>query len=264
MVKFRIKYCVIAGILGSVLVGYGIFKWGGKRDYDDEIRLATPPKYTLPSKTTVVQRDIFGWKAKPGPSIDGIPYFDLFTCPSIQRVDGKLVFRTYSETIVEDTFPIYLYAIRPKPYRIKIETYTMGSNDMPPRITITDTETGKTIECVPGKRYPELRLFVKSFTTKELAKNGVLLEVPQLLVYDDDLQTDLQLTNSQKYLENYFIVVLRDTNGKEYIIRNVGEKIDIGEATCTLRYINPTEGYAKLVLTDANGHDFNKVVHLIR
>ncbi|MDR1890636.1 MAG: hypothetical protein LBQ23_00415 [Puniceicoccales bacterium] len=190
--------------------------------------------------------------------------FDLFTCPSVHREGEKTIIKAYDTLMVDDTFPLYLSEVRNKPYRLKLEGYSQSKGNDKMVIMFKDIETGKYGECAVEDKCIALKLRVIGFNTQGYEKDGVYYEFPVVTIYDDVAKKEIVLTNEQKFLDNEFLVVIKDFSGNEYIFYNIGDSVLIGEATCSLRSFNKKEGTAKLLLKDANGNEFNKTVHLIR
>jgi len=190
--------------------------------------------------------------------------FDLFTCPSMYKEQGKTIVKTYDTLIIDDTLPLYLSDIRSKPYRLKVEGYSQPKNNKPATVIFKDIETGQYDECTVNNKSKSLRIQVLKFELQDYEKDGVYYEIPMVTIYDDVLNKKIILTNEQKFLEDEYLVIIKDFSGNEYTFYAIGDSVQIGEAMCTLRSFNKKEGTAKLSLKDANGHEFNKTVHLIR
>ncbi|MDR1528804.1 MAG: hypothetical protein LBS22_04485 [Puniceicoccales bacterium] len=190
--------------------------------------------------------------------------FDLFTCPSVYSESGKTMVKPYDTLMVDDTFPLYLSEVRNKPYRIKLEGYSQSKGDGKTVIMFKDIETEKYGECAVGDKCADLKLRVIGFDLQGYEKDGVYYEFPVVTISDDIIKKEIVLTNEQKFLDNEYLLVIKDFNGNEYVFSNTGDTVSIGEATCKLSSFNKKEGVAKLSLKDANGHEFNKTIHLIR
>ncbi|MDR2603045.1 MAG: hypothetical protein LBC11_00580 [Puniceicoccales bacterium] len=173
--------------------------------------------------------------------------FDLFTCPSVYGESGKTIVKTYDVLMVDDTFPLYLSEVRNKPYRIRVEGYSQSKNDGKTVIMFKDIETDRYAECAVGDKCAELKIRVIGFDVQGYEKDGVYYEFPVVTISDDITRKEIVLTSEQKY-----------------IFYNIGDSVSMGEATCKLSSFNKKEGVAKLSLKDANGHEFNKTIHLIR
>jgi hypothetical protein len=190
--------------------------------------------------------------------------FDLFTCPSVYSESGKTIVKTYDVLMVDDTFPLYLSEVRNKPYRIRVEGYSQSKNDGKTIIMFKDIETERYGECAVGDKCAELKVRVIEFDVQGYEKDGVYYEFPVVTINDDIIKKEIVLTSEQKFLDNEYLLVIKDFNGNEYIFHNIGDSVSMGEATCKLSSFNKKEGVAKLSLKDANGHEFNKTIHLIR
>jgi hypothetical protein len=190
--------------------------------------------------------------------------FDLFTCPSVYGESGKTIVKTYDILMVDDTFPLYLSEVRNKPYRLKLEGYSQSQSDGKTVVMCRDVETGKYGECAVGDRCADLKLRVIGFNVQGYEKDGVYYEFPVVTINDDITKKEVVLTDEQKFLDNEYLVIVKDFDGNEYIFYNIGDSVSIGEATCSLYSFNKKEGIAKLSLRDANEHEFNKTIHLIR
>jgi hypothetical protein len=190
--------------------------------------------------------------------------FDLFTCPSAYKQDGKIVTKTYDTLFVDDTFPLYLSEIKNKPYRLKLEGYSQSKGNDKIVIMFKDIETGKNGECAVGDTCATLKLRVIEFDIQGYEKDGAYSEFPIVTISDDIIKKEIILTNEQKFLDDEYLIIIKDFNGNEYIFYNIGDNVQIGEATCVLHSFNKKEGVAKLSLKDAKGNEFNKVAHLIR
>ncbi|MDR0693348.1 MAG: hypothetical protein LBF49_02125 [Puniceicoccales bacterium] len=190
--------------------------------------------------------------------------FDLFTCPSVYSESGKTIVKTYDVLMVDDAFPLYLSEVRNKPYRIKVEGYSQSKNDDKVVIMFRDIEREKYGECAVGDKSAELRIRVIGFDVQGYEKDGVYYEFPVVTISDDITKKEIVLTSEQKFLDNEYLLVIKDFSGNEYIFYNIGDSVAMGEATCKLSSFNKKEGVAKLSLKDANGHEFNKTIHLIR
>ncbi|MDR2628584.1 MAG: hypothetical protein LBC30_01155 [Puniceicoccales bacterium] len=190
--------------------------------------------------------------------------FDLFTCPSVYSENGKTIIKTYGALMVDDTFPLYLSEVRNKPYRIMVEGYSQSKSDGKTVIMFKDTEMDKYGECAVGDKCEDLKLRVIGFNTEGYERDGVYYEFPVVTIIDDISKKEITLTNEQKFLDNEYILIIKDFSGNEYVFYNIGDTVLIGEATCQLSSFNKKEGVARLSLKDANGHEFNKTIHLIR
>ncbi|MDR2738083.1 MAG: hypothetical protein LBB18_04075 [Puniceicoccales bacterium] len=214
---------------------------------------------------------------------DEIPNFDLFTCPSVTIENENVITKNYGELILDDAFPLYLSAIKDKPYRLKVEGYSQSNDNSRPAkgntrsaknaptnedsiktvIMFRDIETNKFAECAVDERSHELKIKVKSFELRESESNGVFFETPVVRIYDDILQKEFELTNEQKFIDGEYVVVIGDPDGNEYALREIGGKVKIRDAECTLRYFSKKDGVAKILLRDADGQEFHKTVHII-
>jgi hypothetical protein len=190
--------------------------------------------------------------------------FDLFTSPAISVEEDRLEVKAYDMLTVDDVLPLYLSAIKNKPYRIRLEGYTEAIGKNPATVFLADTETKTRAECQIGQRNGALAIYVIDFKLEERERNGVLCSVPRVRVYDEVAKKEFSLTDEEMLLEDEYMVILGDTNGNEYCLLGVGASVDIGLITCTLRYFNRKDGMAKLSLKDADGREFDRTVHLIR
>ncbi|MDR1232999.1 MAG: hypothetical protein LBJ75_01930 [Puniceicoccales bacterium] len=190
--------------------------------------------------------------------------FDLFTCPSVYSEGGKTIVRTHDVLMVDDTFPLYLSEVRDKPYRIRVEGYSQSKDNGKTIVMFKDIETEKYGECAVGDKCADLKIRVIGFDVQGYEKDGVYYEFPVATINDDILKKEIVLTNEQKFLDDEYLLVIKDFSGNEYIFSNIGDTMQIGEAACKLSSFSKKEGIAKLSLKDANGHEFNKTIHLIR
>jgi hypothetical protein len=204
----------------------------------------------------------FPWERRVNGDGDPQP-FDLFTCPSVSRENGNLVVKSCDDLIIDDSLPLYLDGIRNKPYRLRLEGYTQGDKKSNAMVMIRDIETNEYAECPVGDRCGALNIRVKSLEVRQIEKGDAYEEVPVVKIYDEIVRTELVLTNEQKFLDGENIVAIKDVKGNEYVIKNIGETVKIGEAECTLRSFNKKDGTAKILLRDAYGQEFHKTLHLI-
>jgi hypothetical protein len=211
---------------------------------------------------TFKKRD-FGWQ-RPVDGGGSPSNFDLFTGPYAYVEDGKIVTKSYDMLIIDDAFPLYLAEIQPKPYRLEVVGYSQLNDSDPFAVMLHDIESNRYGDCTVGTRNGNLGLRVKSVEIQEREIDGTIFEVPLVRVYDEIAKKEFAVTNERKILDGEFIVMIKDIGGNEYIFRDVSSTIKIGEAFCTLCSFDKNEGTAKLLLRDAQGQEFNKVIHLMR
>ncbi|MDR1413730.1 MAG: hypothetical protein LBI56_02205 [Puniceicoccales bacterium] len=198
-------------------------------------------------------------------SSDGLlPNFDLFTGPSVFMENGKALIKTYEMLLIDDVFPLYLSEIKAKPYRLKVEGYSRSKSDNTIVVMFHDIETDEYGECAVDDRSETLKMHVKEVEIQQQEKNGSVYETPMIRIYDESARREFVLTNEQKFLEGEYIVIVKDIAANEYIFYDTGDSVKIGEAECILRSFSEKDGSARLLLKDAQGQEFNKMVHLIR
>ncbi|MDR1596060.1 MAG: hypothetical protein LBR91_04045 [Puniceicoccales bacterium] len=195
---------------------------------------------------------------------DGPGDFDLFTGPYAYVENGKIVTKSYDILVIDDAFPLYLAEIKPKPYRLKVEGYSRVKNSNLVIVMFHDIESNKYGECQVNDRNDELRLRVKNVEIKEKEVDGVIFEVPYATIYDEVAKKEFTVSNKREFVDGEYIVVIKDIGGNEYIFRDVGGTVKIGEASCTLHSFSKNDGTARLLLKDAHGQEFNKIIHLMR
>jgi hypothetical protein len=264
VLNFRGKLVCLITIFAALGVGLSLFIFSGKKDTSKATaNIEDSPEKKNQSETflSFARRD-FSWKLHRTEEGEALP-FDLFTCPSVHRENGKIIVKTYETLIVDDAFPLYLAEIKEKPYRIKVEGYSQAKTDKDFIIMFKDVETNKRGECSVDEKCESLNLRVRAFEIQTTEKDGITFETPIVKIYDEALRKEFVLTNEQKFLEGEYIVVIKDMAGNEYALREIGKSIKIKEVTCTLRSFSKKDGMAKLLLKDARGQEFNKTVHLM-
>lgn len=191
--------------------------------------------------------------------------FDLFTAPSIYYQDDKLVIKTYKSCIVDEILPLYLADISRRPYRIKIDGYTRQfDDDTSCLVRFRDIDSGVCDECDVGKTSDKLGITLKSFHVKKYENDGIYSERPVAVIYDKVFDENFELTNENKFFDNRYNVIIRDMKGNDFILKDRGDTVVIGDATCQLESFDVEGMTAKLLLTDSRGQKFHRTVHVAR
>jgi hypothetical protein len=259
------KFLVVVALVGAVSA-MGVFLFQGKNRDGQQSKPPMPTDGSgVPDGKNFLnfKRPPFGW-IQPLNSDGAVAPFDLFTSPTIDVENGRVVVKTYDTLTVDDVLPLYLVAIKNKSYRIGVEGYTEATGGNPATVFLVDREANARAECQIGHRNSLIGVYVIDFRLEEQEKNGVLRAVPKVRVYDEKLSREFTLTNEDVLLDDDHIVILGDINGNQYQLPKVGATISIGKVTCTLRAFSKKDGMAKISLVDAEGHEFDRTVHLIR
>lgn len=127
-----------------------------------------------------------------------------------------------------------------------------------------DIETGAHEECRVDTTNKNLNVRIEKFELIGYEKNGIYYEEPCVTIYDNTTERELKITDKQQFFDDKYLIIIKDINGNEYTLKDIGDSITIGEATCTLRSFDPKEEYAKLLLQDAEGQEFRKTVRPIK
>ncbi len=206
----------------------------------------------------------FAWTIQSTDEL-AVQNFDLFTPPSIFKNGDEYTIKTYNTIIIDDTFPLYLFSIKKRPYRIKLEGYTrVNGNDKEVIILLRDIETGAHEECRVDTTNKNLNVRIEKFELIGYEKNGIYYEEPCVTIYDNTTERELKITDKKQFFDDKYLIIIKDINGNEYTLKDIGDSITIGDATCTLRSFDPKEEYAKLLLQDAEGQEFRKTVRPIK
>ncbi len=206
----------------------------------------------------------FAWTIQSTDEL-AVPNFDLFTPPSIFKNGNEYTIKTYNTIIIDDTFPLYLFSIKKRPYRIKLEGYTrVNGNDKEVIILLRDIETGTHEECRVNTTNKNLDVRIEKFELIGYEKNGIYYEEPCVTIYDNAAERELKITDKKQFFDDKYLIIIKDINGNEYTLKDIGDSVTIGDATCTLRSFDPKEEYAKLLLQDAEGQEFRKTVRPIK
>lgn len=228
--------------------------------------IAIQPQHTIDENDKLLnyKKQPFAWTTQSTEE-SAIPNFDLFTPPSIFKNGNKYTIKTYNDIIIDDTFPLYLNSIQLRPYRIRLEGYTrVNDNNDEVVLLLRDIETGIHEECHVNTTSKSLNINIKKFELNEYEKNGIYYEEPCVTIYDNTVEQELKITNKKQFFDDKYLIIIKDINGNEYILKDIGDSVIIGDATCTLRSFDPKEEYAKLLLKDAEGQEFRKTVRPIK
>ena len=97
-----------------------------------------------------------------------------------------------------------------------------------------DIDSGVCDECDVGKTSDKLGITLKSFHVKKYENDGIYSERPVAVIYDKVFDENFELTNENKFFDNRYNVIIRDMKGNDFILKDRGDTVIIGDTTCQL------------------------------